>query len=146
MTLDVTHLHPAGMHHNPAFSQAVAVEGGARTIYVGGQNAVSADGQIVGVGDLAVQTEQAFANLQMVLASAGADLHQVVRWTIYVVQDQDLLAGLDIFQKVWGDAPPPAISVIRVFGLAHPDFLVEIDAVAVTEATGRTHWDDDRAA
>jgi enamine deaminase RidA (YjgF/YER057c/UK114 family) len=136
MNSGVTHLKPAGMHSNPAFSQAVVVEGSARTIYVGGQNAVSADGRVVGVGDLEAQTEQVFANLRTVLASAGAELHHIVRWTIYVVQGQDLLPGLGVFRKVWGDAPPPAISVIRVVGLANPEFLVEVEAVAVIGATG----------
>src|SRR5690349_1639626 len=125
MKLDVTHINPASMHRNPAFSQAVVVEGSARTIYVGGQNAVSADGRVVGVGDLAAQTEQAFANLQTVLAEAGAGLHDIVKWTIYVVKDQDLRPGFGVFQKLWGDAPPPAITGVRVFGLAHPDFQVE---------------------
>ena len=133
--MNVTHLNPAEMHSNPAFSQAVVVEGTARTIYVGGQNAVSADGQIVGAGDLAAQTEQVFANLRTVLASAGADLHDIIKWTMYVVEGQDLLPGLGVFQRVWGDAPPPAISMIRVAGLANPDFLLEIEAIAVTGTT-----------
>jgi len=49
----ITHVNPEAMHSNPAFSQAVVVEGAARTIYVGGQNAVDADGRVVGAGDLA---------------------------------------------------------------------------------------------
>jgi enamine deaminase RidA (YjgF/YER057c/UK114 family) len=136
MNVSVTHLNPPEMHSNPAFSQAVVVEGNARTIYVGGQNAVSPDGQVVGIGDLAAQTELVFANLGTVLASAGADLHDVVRWTLYVVEGQDLRPGLAVFQKVWGDAPPPAISMIQVAGLANPDFLLEMDAVAVVPAGG----------
>ena len=47
----VHHLNPPTLHRNPAYSQAVAVSGGARTIYVGGQNAVDASGAIVGKGD-----------------------------------------------------------------------------------------------
>ena len=59
MTPLVTRLNPEKMHRNPAYSQGVVVEGHARTIYVGGQNAVSPEGQVVGVGNLAAQTEQA---------------------------------------------------------------------------------------
>jgi enamine deaminase RidA (YjgF/YER057c/UK114 family) len=136
MTTGVTHLNPAGMHSNPAFSQAVVVESGARTIYVGGQNAVGADGRVVGTGDLVRQTEQVFENLSTVLSSAGAGLHDVVKWTIYVVQGQDLVPGLAVFRKVWGDAPPPAISVVAVAGLANPEFLVELEAIAVAGAAG----------
>lgn len=131
----VTHLNPEGMHANPAFSQAVTVEGPHKTIYIGGQNAVNADGQIVGKGDMAAQTEQVFANLEVVLADAGATLHDIVKWTIYVVQGLDFSPGFEVSMRKWGtSAPPPAISVVIVAGLAHPDFLVEIEAVAITRA------------
>ena len=129
----VTHVNPEGMHNNPAFSQAVIVAEPARTIYVGGQNAVAADGQIVGVGDLAAQTEQVFKNLETVLAAAGATLHDIIKWTIYVVQGHDTMPAFGVSQRAWGtSARPPAISVVTVVGLAHPDFLVEIEAIAVT--------------
>jgi enamine deaminase RidA (YjgF/YER057c/UK114 family) len=133
----VQHLNPEGMHRNPAFSQAVVVEGAARTIYVGGQNAVAADGTIVGKGDLAAQTEQVFANLEMVLRAAGATIHDVVKWTLYIVQGQDLRPGLAVYQRVWGQrGNPPAISAIMVAELANPEYLVELDAIAVTGVGG----------
>ena len=133
----VQHLNPEGMHQNPAFTQAIVVEGSARTIYVGGQNAVAADGTIVGGGDLAAQTEQVFANLRTVLRAAGASIHDVIKWTFYVVQGHDILPGIAVSQRVWGqEAPPPAISVIMVAGLAHPEFLIELEAIAVTGMGG----------
>ena len=139
----VQHVNPEEMHSNPAFSQAVVVEGPARTIYVGGQNAVAADGSIVGGGDLAAQTEQVFANLETVLRAAGATIHDVIKWTFYVVQGHDILPGVAVSQRVWGQRPnPPAITVAFVAGLAHPEFLVELEAIAVTGTGGA---DDDRA-
>ena len=78
----VTHLNPEGMHQNPAYSQGVVVEAPARTVYVGGQNAVSPEGQVLGVGDLAAQTELALQNLATVLAAAGARLQDVVKLTV----------------------------------------------------------------
>ncbi len=129
----VTHLNPPEMHNNPAFTQAIIVEGNARTIYIGGQNAVNAGGQIVGEGDLAAQTEQVFRNLQTVLAAAGATIYDVIKWNIYIVQGQDLRHGFAVFQRVWGQHPnPPAITGTVVACLANPQFLVEIEAVAVT--------------
>jgi enamine deaminase RidA (YjgF/YER057c/UK114 family) len=130
----VTHLNPEGMHQNPAYSQGVVVEAPARTVYVGGQNAVSPEGQVVGVGDLAAQTELTLQNLATVLAAAGARLQDVVKLTVYLVQGQDFREGYGAFQRAWGDAPPPAVSAAMVSGLAHPDFLVEIDAVAILPA------------
>ena len=52
MNGNVQHLNPAGLHKNPAYTQAIVVSGNATTIYVGGQNAVDAAGNIVGKGDL----------------------------------------------------------------------------------------------
>ena len=129
----IEHLNPEGLPRNPAFSQGVAVSGPARTIYVGGQDAVDEEGNIVGRGDLGVQARQIFANLQLVLAAAGAGLEHIVKWNIYVVQGQDLQPGFAAFQEVWGTRPnpPPAITVTFVPSLGHPDFLAEIDAVAV---------------
>ena len=73
-----------------------------------------------------------FRNLRSVLAAAGAELTDVVKWTIYSVQGQDPRAGLQVFQEEWPrEAAPPAISILFVAGLAQPDFLVELEAVAV---------------
>jgi enamine deaminase RidA (YjgF/YER057c/UK114 family) len=128
----VQHLNPDGMHKNPAFTQAIVVSGAVRTVYVGGQDAVDASGAIVGKGDFAAQSEQALANIETALAAAGAGLEHVVKWGLYIVAGQDLRAGFAAFQRAWGGRPnPPTVTMAFVAGLAHPDFLVEIDAVAV---------------
>src|SRR5690242_9710750 len=122
------HINPEGLHRNPAFSQAVVVEQPAKTIYIGGQNGVDADGRIVGptVGE---QAEQAFRNLATILDSEGASLADIVHWTIAVVEGHSFDEGVAAFRKVWNPAdPPPAITVHIVAGLG-PGFLVEIDAV-----------------
>lgn len=133
----IIHLNPAGMSSNPAFSQGVSVSGPVRTIYVGGQNGVGADGAVVSdqVGD---QTVRALRNLELVLVEAGAGLADVVSWSISVVQGQSLASGFAAFQQVWGDRPdPPAISFAFVAELANPQFLVEISAIAVVADTDR---------
>jgi enamine deaminase RidA (YjgF/YER057c/UK114 family) len=127
-----TYLNPDTLPKNPAFSQAIVVEDATRTIYVGGQNAVTPEGKVVGetIGD---QTRQALRNLEAALAAADAGLSDVVRWTITVVDGQPLTEGFAAFREVWGDQPdPPTIGVHVVAGLANPAFLVEIDAIAVT--------------
>jgi enamine deaminase RidA (YjgF/YER057c/UK114 family) len=129
---DVQHLNPDTLNNNPAFTNVVVVTGSAKTIYIGGQDAVDASGNIVGRGDIKAQTEQIFTNLQAALAAAGAGLEHVVKWNIYVVQGQSLQSGFEVFQRVWGRRPnPPAITGVFVAGLAHPDFLCEMDAIAV---------------
>lgn len=128
----VQHLNPDTLSKNPAFTQAIVVSGAAKTIYVGGQDAVDVTGAIVGKGDLKAQTEQIFHNIQAVLTAAGADLEHVVKWNVYILNGQPLQPGFEVFQRIWGNRPnPPTISAMYVAGLANPDFLVEIDAIAV---------------
>jgi enamine deaminase RidA (YjgF/YER057c/UK114 family) len=103
-----------------------------KTVYVGGQDAVDESGAIVGRGDIRAQAERIFHNLQTALAAAGAGLEHVVKWNAYVVQGQSLIPAYEVFQRGWGDRPnPPAITVVVVAALAHPDFLAEVDAIAV---------------
>lgn len=129
---EVKYLNPDQLNRNPAFTNVVVVTGPAKTVYVGGQDAVDASGKIVGKGDLAVQTEQVLRNIELALAAAGAQLQNVVKWNLYVVHGQSLQIGFEAFRKVWGNRPnPPAISFAFVSGLAHPDFLLEMDAIAV---------------
>jgi len=128
----VQHLNPETLHHNPAFSQAVAVSGAVKTVYVGGQNAVDTSGKIVGQGDIATQTEQVMQNIQAALAAGGASLEHVIKWNVYLVQGQPLQPGFEVFQRVWNRrSNPPAITGVMVAGLANPDFLIEIDVIAV---------------
>jgi enamine deaminase RidA (YjgF/YER057c/UK114 family) len=128
----VQHLTPAGLHRNPAYSQVVVVEGNVRTVLVGGQNAVDSGGEVVGTGDIAAQAEQVLHNLETALAAGGAALENVVKWNVYIVQGQPVQPGFEVFQRVWGDRPnPPLITVLHVAALAHPDFLLEMDALAL---------------
>ncbi len=128
--MSTRHINPEGLHRSPAFSQAVVVEQPAKTIYVGGQNGVDADGKVVGatVGE---QASQALRNLATILESEGASLANIVYWSIAVVDGHALDEGVAAFRQAWNPAdPPPAITVHVVAGLG-PEFLVEIDAIAV---------------
>lgn len=130
----IQHLNPDALVKNPAFTSVVIVPANAKTIYIGGIDATTAAGEIVGKGDVAAQADQVFKNLIVALDAAGARLENVIKWNIYIVQGQSLYAGFQAFQRVWGNRPnPPAITTLFVTGLAHPDFLVEMDAVAVIE-------------
>jgi enamine deaminase RidA (YjgF/YER057c/UK114 family) len=123
------YVNPDGLHRSPAFSQAVVVEQPAKTIYIGGQNGVDADGKVVGP-TLREQAVQAFRNLATILASEGASLANIVHWRIAVVEGNSIDEGVAAFQEVWNlSDPPPAITVHFVADLG-PGFLVEIDAIA----------------
>ena len=129
-------LAPDGLVRSPAFSHVAVVSGAVRTIYIGGQDAVTADGEIVGKGDLAAQTTQILTNIETALAAAGAGLEHIIKWNVLVVEGQPIQAGFEAFQRFWGirPTPPPLITAAIVKGLGHPDWLAEIDAVAVVPA------------
>ena len=126
------YINPDSLIKNPAFTNVVVVEGNVKTVYIGGQDAIHASGEIVGKGNIVAQTEQTLANLRVALAAGGAEPEHIIKLNIYVVEGQPLQAGFAAFQNAWPQTPnAPAITVVFVSALAHPDFLVEIDAVAV---------------
>ncbi len=128
----VEYLNPEGLHANPAFTNVIVVSGAARTVYIGGQDAVDATGTIIGKSDIKAQTEQVMRNLEIALAAGGASLDHVIIWRIYVVQGHDIRPAFEVAQRVWGNRPhPPAITFAYVAGLGSPDFLVELEAIAV---------------
>jgi enamine deaminase RidA (YjgF/YER057c/UK114 family) len=128
----VQHINPTNLHKNPAYTNVIVVSGSVKTVYVGGQDSVDSSGTIVGKGDFRAQAEQVLNNVQAALLAAGADLRHVVKWNIFILQGQDLRIGLEAFQRAWGDrSNPPTITGVFVSGLAHPDFLLEMDAIAV---------------
>lgn len=130
----VEYLNPEGLHKSPFYSQAAVVRGNAKTIYIGGQNAVNAQGEIVGPGDLARQVGQIVENIRTILAAESATFDDVIRLNIYLTQGCDPRVGLAAFLEAVGKLKnPPLITVLFVAGLASPAFLAEIDGVAVVE-------------
>jgi enamine deaminase RidA (YjgF/YER057c/UK114 family) len=131
-TGSVRYINPDSLNKNPAFTNVVVVEGNVKTVHIGGQDAVNASGEIIGKGDVAAQTEQVLRNVRAALEAGGAGPEHIIKWNLYVVEGQSLQAGFAAFQNAWPQTPnPPAITGVFVSGLAHPDFLVEMDAVAV---------------
>ncbi|MEO0557145.1 MAG: RidA family protein [Bacteroidota bacterium] len=129
--MSLQYLNPDGLHSNPAFTQAIIVPPGTATVHIGGQNAMDAWGEIVGAGDIAAQAEQVFRNIETALTAAGTSLEHVIKWNVHVVEGQPLEPAFGVIQRVWAGRPnPPLITMLYVSGLANPDFLLEIDAVA----------------
>ena len=128
--MGIQHFAPEGLSRNPAFTPVISVPKDARMVFVGGQNAVDANGTIVGKGDLGAQTGKAIENLVIALGAASAKLDDLVSLRIYLVAGHPPMPGFAAWRSAWGARPNPTISVLSVVGLANPDFLVEIEAVA----------------
>ena len=122
-------LRPEGLVQSPAFTHVAVVPPGATTVYVGGQDAVTGDGTLVGAGDVAAQTQQVMTNLQVALAAAGASFDDLVMVTILLVEGADLGAAYPVAAAALAGAAPPVVAA-RVAGLAVPGALLEVSAVA----------------
>jgi reactive intermediate/imine deaminase len=109
------------------YSQATRV---GDLIFVSGQAAVGANGEVVGEGDFAAQADQVFANLKSVLEAAGSDLSKVAKVTIYLTDASNFPTILECRGKYFS-APYPADTTVEVTGLALPGLLLEIEAIAV---------------
>lgn len=126
----VQRIRPQGLVSSPAFSHVAIVPPGATTIYVGGQNAVDADGSLVGESDVAVQSTRALQNAKTALAAAGATLSDVVQWTVLFVDGVDVAAAYGAIASEIASDEPALVTTARVAGLGVPGALVEISAVA----------------
>ncbi|MEZ4793468.1 MAG: RidA family protein [Gelidibacter sp.] len=125
------HINPDGLFKSPAFSQIVTTQGNGNTIYIGGQNSVDQNHEIVGKNDIASQTEQVMKNLEIALKDCGATFDHLVKLNINIVQGQDARKGFEVSQKFLGQSSnQPIVTVLFVAGLINPDFLIEIDAIA----------------
>lgn len=117
------------------FSQ-IAVSRGGTTVYISGQVAWDAQKDVGDRGDLAVQTRRAFENLRTALHAAGATLADVVSLRIYLVGEH-IHRGAPVSAALREFFQPhnlPTSTWIGVAALANPDFLIEVEAVAVIEA------------
>jgi enamine deaminase RidA (YjgF/YER057c/UK114 family) len=122
-------LRPEGLVQSPAFTHVAVVPPGATTVYIGGQNAVTGDGTLVGDGDVAAQTQQVMTNLQVALAAVGASFDDLVMLTILLVEGVDLGAAYPVAAAALAGAAPPVVAA-RVVGLGVPGALLEVSAVA----------------
>ena len=99
-------------------------------LFVSGCVPVDEHGRLVGAGDVAAQARQVFANIERVLAAAGAGLGDVVKVTVYLLDIDDRPRINPVRQEVFGDARP-ASTLVEVSRLAVEGARVEIEAVAV---------------
>lgn len=131
MTLE--YVNPKDLPVPQTYSQVV-VATGRKLVFIAGQEPEDLDGKLVGRGDLATQARQVFANLGRALAAAGAAPAQVTRITIYVVnynRDECLPIIEKARVELFGDHKPADV-VLGVASLS-PDYLIEVDAIAVID-------------
>lgn len=103
-----------------------------KTVYVSGQVSMNADGEVVGEGDIALQTETVLENVKAVLEAAGGSLSDVVKVTVFI-RDMGQYDEIHAVRHRYFNEPYPASSMVEVSALMDPRLLIEIEAIAVIE-------------
>lgn len=117
---------PAGI-----MSQGVSVPAG-NLVFVSGQVARDLDGQVVGKGDITAQTRKVLENMAAVLSESGATMDDVVKVTVFVTNLTEHFSAIHQVRDEFFKGEYPASTLVEVKSLVHPDMLIEIEAIAVT--------------
>lgn len=138
MALRIQRLQPEGMNvrmsaGQPSYSHVVTVSGSGKIVYIAGQLARDIDGSCVGKGDMRVQMEQTFQNLDRCLKAAGATWADVVKTNTFVTDFDEFQKCGDVRMRYFGLTPPTSTTV-GVTRLAGADFMIEIEAVAIVNS------------
>ena len=121
------YVNPDSMSRPPGYTHVVKVDD---TVYIAGQVSVAPDGSVVGKGDPEAQVRQIWRNLEAAVGSVGGTLQNIVKTTTYVKDIQYAAAVRKVRDEMYSSSSPPTSKVL-VGGLANPDYLVEIEAIAV---------------
>ena len=115
---------------NGHFSQAVEAPASGRLVFISGMTARRPDGTIAGIGDIEAQTRQVCENLKAAVETAGGQMSDICRVDVYVRN----IEHFDTIHKVRREyfaAPAPASTMVEVTKMVSPDYLIEINAIAV---------------
>lgn len=126
----VKYLSPETMPTPFGYSHVVEV-GTSRTVYISGQVALTDEGELVGVGDLKLQTKQVFENIKAALEAVCLDFNDVVKLTFFLTDISKMQIVREIRDEYINTTNPPASSAVEVRKLIRDEFLVEIEAIAV---------------
>ena len=116
----------------PGYTHVVATRGPSRTIYLAGQLGMTPDDKFAsGPGDFGAQAAQAFENLKLGLAAAGAGFEHIVKITVYFTDMANLQTYFEVRDRYVNTKAPPASTAVQISRLARDGALFEIEAIAV---------------
>ena len=119
---------PDNLHRPFGYSHAIQVD---QTLYISGQIPLDMELKSVGEGDIAAQTDQIYANMQKVLEDAGGSMRNIVMLNIFCTDlDAYDKHTRPIRKKYFGDYYP-ATTAVEIKRLYRPEYMIEIEAVAV---------------
>lgn len=130
--MQIEFLNPTQLCPTFGWTHVVSSTGG-KTIHISGQVGIDAKGNVVGKGDLKTQTEQAFKNIAIALEACGATFRNVVKTSLFVVglRPEQVPIIREVRSRFVSADHPPASTLVGVSALVGPDWLIEIEAIAV---------------
>jgi enamine deaminase RidA (YjgF/YER057c/UK114 family) len=129
-------IDPPGLFKHPAFKRVVTVQGDMKLVFIAGQTPSDENYDPVEPGNYKAQYIQVMTNLDIALRAAGAGWDDVVFRRMFVRDvDEFLKIFYDEDLPRFGDGRPPS-TLIGVTRLSKPEFLVEVDLMAVVEPSG----------
>ncbi len=132
--MTVEHINPEGLSKPGAYTQVVRGTG-TTIVSIAGQVSIDAEGNVVGKGDFAAQALQAYTNVKIALEAVGATFDQVTKMTVFIVNfsaEEHFGPLIEARAKIM-PGKKPANTLIGVQALASPDFLIEVEAMAVLD-------------
>lgn len=115
---------------NGHFAQAIAVQATGRMVFISGMTARAKDGSITGIGDIKAQTRQVCENLRAAVEEAGGTLEDICRVDVYV-RNIEQFEAIHQVRREFFTGTPPASTMVEVAKMVSPDYLIEINAIAV---------------
>jgi 2-iminobutanoate/2-iminopropanoate deaminase len=112
------------------FSQATVIEARGKLVFISGMTSRRADGTIAGIGDIEVQTRQVCENLKAAVEAAGGTMDDIVRVDVYV-RNMEHFDQIHKVRREYFKAPAPASTMVEICKMTSPDYLIEINAIAV---------------
>ncbi len=112
------------------FCHATAIQASGRLVFISGMVARRADGSVAGIGDIEAQTRQVCENLKAAAEEAGGTLDDICRVDVYV-RNIEHFEAIHRVRRDYFAAPGPASTMVEVTKLTSPEFLIEINAIAV---------------
>jgi len=126
----IRRLNPPTLSAPTGYTHVVEATGG-KTVYISGQVPFDSTGRLVGAGDFRLQTTQVFENLRRALAAAGATFADVVKMNTYTTDASQIAVLREVRARYFDGDRVPASTFVAVTALARPEWIIEIEVIAV---------------
>jgi 2-iminobutanoate/2-iminopropanoate deaminase len=115
---------------NGHFSQATVIEARGKLVFISGMTSRRPDGSIAGIGDIEAQTKQVCENIKAAVEAAGGTIDDIVRVDVYV-RNMEHFEKIHKVRREYFKAPAPASTMVEITKMTSPEYLIEINAIAV---------------